>query len=78
MHKHSPSWYLLSLEATVDIGYDALVPAVVFTALALCMVLGRWYSRVCCMPRNVGWEDWCVSVAMVRFIFEFGMGLTQV
>jgi hypothetical protein len=72
MQHHSPTWYLLSSQATAHIGYDALVPAVVFTVLALCMVLARWYSRVCCMPRTVGTEDWCVSIAMVRFLLVGG------
>jgi hypothetical protein len=56
---------MLSSAATAHIGYDALVPAVLITGLAGLMVVARWYSRIVCRPRDVGLEDYLVSIAMV-------------
>lgn len=61
----SPSWYMLSSKATAHIRYDALIPAAVFTNLALVVVGLRWYSRAVAKTGRVGMEDWLVSVAMV-------------
>lgn len=66
MHIHSPSWFVLSASATAHISLNALVPATLFTVLALIMVCARWYSRIVCRPGHVGPEDWCASWAMVR------------
>jgi hypothetical protein len=65
MHHHSPSWFMLSSAATAHIGIDAIVPAVLFTGLALLMVAARWYSRIVCRPGYVGLEDYFVSITMV-------------
>jgi hypothetical protein len=65
MHKHSPSWFALSSAVTAHIRYDALVPAAIFTGLASCVVVLRWYSRAVCKPGNVNMEDYFISIAMV-------------
>ncbi|KAH4875207.1 hypothetical protein HBH58_114530 [Parastagonospora nodorum] len=54
MHHHSPSWYILSSETTAHIRLDALAPAIVFTIIAFCMVLFRWFSRL----------DYLISIAV--------------
>ncbi|KAH5079982.1 hypothetical protein HBH95_083380 [Parastagonospora nodorum] len=64
MHHHSPSWYILSSEATAHIRLDALAPAIVFTIIAFCMVLFRWFSRLVCRPRYFGLEDYLISIAV--------------
>ncbi|KAF2024122.1 hypothetical protein EK21DRAFT_118088 [Setomelanomma holmii] len=67
MHKHSPSWFMLSSEATTHIGLDALVPAVNFTFFALCIVCLRWYSRS--MSRtDFRTEDYLITLALVLSI----------
>jgi hypothetical protein len=63
---------MLSSAATAHIRYDALVPAVLFTGLAVCMVLLRWYSRVVCRPGHVGVEDILISIAMVNLLWVTG------
>jgi hypothetical protein len=65
MLNHSPSWFMLSSKITTDISYDALIPAVVFTVLALCVVALRWYSRLVLKPRSISLEDYFVTAAMV-------------
>lgn len=65
MQHHSPSWYILSSQATAHIRLDALVSAIVFTALAFCMVLLRWFSRLVCRPGHVALEDYLISIAVV-------------
>ncbi|KAH5474865.1 hypothetical protein HBI41_084320 [Parastagonospora nodorum] len=67
MHHHSPSWYILSSEATAHIRLDALAPAIVFTIIAFCMVLFRWFSRLVCRPRYFGLEDYLISIAVLVF-----------
>ena len=65
MHHHSPSWYILSSKATAHIRLDALVPSLVLTILAFCMVLLRWFSRLVCRPGHIGLEDYLISIAVV-------------
>ncbi|KAF2826620.1 hypothetical protein CC86DRAFT_292356 [Ophiobolus disseminans] len=65
MHTHSPSWFMLSSQATAHIHYDALLPAVLCTALALVIVGLRWYSRMMSRKGSVGTEDWMVTLAML-------------
>jgi hypothetical protein len=67
MLNHSPSWLVLSPQATAHIHLDALFPAALFTVLAIVMVGLRWYSRLVCRPGYVGCEDWFVTVAVVCF-----------
>lgn len=67
MHKHSPSWYVLSSKATADIGLDALVPTVILTILALLIVVLRWYSRIVMSRKGrLEVEDYLVALATVR------------
>lgn len=63
MHEH-PSWAVVSQKAAADIGYEALIPAVVLTALALVTVALRWYSRVK-LSGTYGVEDVVVTLAVV-------------
>jgi hypothetical protein len=56
---------MLSSAATAHLQADTLVPAVLVTGLAVCMVLLRWYSRIVCRPGHVGLEDYFVSIAVV-------------
>ncbi|KAH5496035.1 hypothetical protein HBI52_195650 [Parastagonospora nodorum] len=72
MHHHSPSWYILSSEATAHIRLDALAPAIVFTIIAFCMVLFRWFSRLVCRPRYFGLEDYLISIAVFSPTHEPG------
>jgi hypothetical protein len=65
IHHHSPSWFVLSAAATAHLRIDTLVPAVLVTGLAVCMVFLRWYSRIVCRPGHVGLKDYLVSIAMV-------------
>ncbi|KAH5368486.1 hypothetical protein HBI49_089830 [Parastagonospora nodorum] len=73
MHHHSPSWYILSSEATAHIRLDALAPAIVFTIIAFCMVLFRWFSRLVCRPRYFGLEDYLISIAVLLSICITGI-----
>jgi len=66
MHSHSPSWFVLSSEATANIHVESLVTAIVSTGLASCMVALRWYSRVCATSCGVKTEDYLVTAALVR------------
>ncbi|CAO2647067.1 Nn.00g079890.m01.CDS01 [Neocucurbitaria sp. VM-36] len=69
MHSHSPSWFVLSSKATADIRHPALIPAVVFTALAVFMVMLRWYSRVVySSPGSIGTEDYFLTAALLMSI----------
>ncbi|KAH4072535.1 hypothetical protein HBH50_060820 [Parastagonospora nodorum] len=63
MHHHSPSWYILSSETTAHIRLDALAPAIVFTIIAFCMVLFRWFSRL----------DYLISIAVLLSICITGI-----
>jgi hypothetical protein len=65
MHTHAPTWLVLSSLAMEDIRQSALIPAVIFTTLALGVVLLRWYSRMCLSPGVCRAEDYCVSGALV-------------
>jgi hypothetical protein len=65
MHDHSPSWFVLRSKATADIGYEALVPPVIFTALAALMVALRWCSRICARSAKIELEDYFVTAALV-------------
>jgi hypothetical protein len=67
MHKHAPTWLVLSSLAMEDIRQSALIPAVIFTTFALGTVLLRWYSRMCLSPGVCRAEDYCVSGALVGF-----------
>ncbi|KAF1829235.1 hypothetical protein BDW02DRAFT_177731 [Decorospora gaudefroyi] len=73
MHGNSPSWFILRSKATANIRYEALVPAVIFTALAFLMVGLRWCSRICSRSASVGLEDYLITVALV-----FSIGITAV
>jgi Na+-transporting methylmalonyl-CoA/oxaloacetate decarboxylase gamma subunit len=42
-----------------------LVPTVVFTVLALLMVVLRWCSRISCRSAAAKFEDYLVTTAMV-------------
>lgn len=72
-HAQSPSWFVIRSKATADIGYNALVPTVIFTALALVMVILRLCSRTCSNPSRVGLEDYFITVAVL-----LSMGFTAV
>ncbi|KAF2705774.1 hypothetical protein K504DRAFT_448229 [Pleomassaria siparia CBS 279.74] len=63
MHTHSPSWLVVSTKAAADIGYPALVPAVLFTILAFFVVTLRWYTRVF-LIRRVEKEDVLLTIAL--------------
>lgn len=62
---HSPSWFVLSHEATANLQQSALIPAVLFTTLALPIVVLRWYSRTRLAPRTWHVEDVVVTAALV-------------
>lgn len=51
-------------EAPLHIGWQALLPAVVFTILASVAVMFRWYSRLC-LTQTVKLEDWLILFAIV-------------
>ena len=71
--RENPSWIVVSQNAAADIGMQALVPAVVLTAMAVAMVGLRWWSRVK-MSGLWGVEDGVVTgavVCIVVFIFEY-------
>lgn len=65
MESRSPSWFVLSSKATADIRYEALIPAVTFSALAILVVVLRWYSRVYSTAGSIGTEDYLVTLALV-------------
>jgi preprotein translocase subunit SecF len=66
MLHHSPSWFVLSSKVTSDIRYGALLPAAIFTVLAVCTVALRWYTRLLIAAGNAAIEDYFVTAAMVR------------
>ncbi|UPX19974.1 uncharacterized protein EKO05_0010222 [Ascochyta rabiei] len=68
MDTHSPSWFILSQKATANLQQSALIPALLFTSLALLVVLLRWYSRICLAPGKWGVEDYFISVALLLSI----------
>ena len=63
MHEN-PNWIIVSQEAAANIGYQALIPAVILTALALVTVALRWYSRAK-VSGTYGIEDVAVTLALV-------------
>ncbi|KAJ4346439.1 uncharacterized protein N0V89_010368 [Didymosphaeria variabile] len=71
MHEN-PSWIIVSKKATADIGYEALIPAVVLTALALLTIILRWYSRAK-LSGVYGVEDVIVTLALI-----FSMAFTGI
>lgn len=71
MNTHAPSWLVLSSVATADIRESALIPAVLFTTLALVVVLLRWYSRMCLSPGICCIEDYFVGGALVSMRPKF-------
>jgi hypothetical protein len=71
MYNHNPGWFFVSSKATADIGYQALVPAIIFTALALVAVLLRLYTRTY-LVRRVGLEDVFLVIAVVRLSSNTG------
>lgn len=62
--RKNPSWIIVSQKAAADISFQALIPAVVLTALAFLTVGLRWWSRV---RFSGGWgvEDVLVTFALV-------------
>jgi len=65
MQDQSPAWYAMRYKALADIRYTALIPTVMFTALALLMVALRWCCRICSRSAKVGPEDYLVTAAVV-------------
>ena len=65
MQDQSTAWYAIRYKALADIRYAALIPAVMFTALALLMVVLRWCCRIYCRSARVGTEDYLVTAALV-------------
>ncbi|KAF2629216.1 hypothetical protein BU25DRAFT_389218 [Macroventuria anomochaeta] len=74
MQIHSPSWFVLSQKATANLQQSALIPALVFTTLALLIVILRWYSRICLAPGTWHIEDFVVTAALI--LTEFGLDMT--
>ncbi|KAF1962584.1 hypothetical protein CC80DRAFT_531417 [Byssothecium circinans] len=66
MKKQFPSWTIASVLVTASVGYKVLVPAIVFTVMAILAVVLRMYSRAC-ISRNVQVEDYFVVVATLLF-----------
>ncbi|KAF2191783.1 hypothetical protein K469DRAFT_731964 [Zopfia rhizophila CBS 207.26] len=66
MPTQSPTWVVVSVEAPMDIGYQALAPVVAFTTLAIVLVLMRWYTRAF-FTRKVGLEDFCITATLLIF-----------
>ena len=65
-HKmHPPTWFVLSAEATAQIGSGDLVPIVICTAFAILMVILRLYSRIYSAPGGMKTEDYFVMAALV-------------
>ena len=64
MHIHSPSWFVLSQQATANLQQSALIPSLVFTTLALIVVVLRWYSRIRLAPDTWHIEDFIISAAL--------------
>lgn len=75
-HAQSPSWFVIRSKATADIGYDALVPTVIFTALALVMVILRLCSRTCSNPSRIGLEDYFITAALVSVSVDITKKIT--
>jgi hypothetical protein len=55
-----------------DVGWCALIPSIIFTALATAVVALRWYTR-CRIVHHVGLDDYfillpLVSCACVEFV----------
>jgi hypothetical protein len=78
MNTHAPSWLVLSSVATADIRESTLIPAVLFTTLALVVVLLRWYSRVCLSPGICCIEEYFVSGALVSIRLCFLESLAKI
>ncbi|KAF2646868.1 hypothetical protein P280DRAFT_387957 [Massarina eburnea CBS 473.64] len=64
MLNHAPSWIDLSQLVTADVGYKALVPAIVVTGLASFTVALRLYSRSR-LSRNLQIEDYFIGLALI-------------
>lgn len=73
MHTESPSWFVLSQNATANLGLTALLPALVLTIFALLVVLLRWYSKIRLMPGTWHFED-----VLFTFTLLLSMGMTAV
>ncbi|KAF2125496.1 hypothetical protein P153DRAFT_300299 [Dothidotthia symphoricarpi CBS 119687] len=67
MHSEDREWFVLSSQATANIRHAALIPAAIFSFLALCVVVLRWCSRIFLRPGYVKTEDYLVTVAMVKY-----------
>ncbi|KAH6638805.1 hypothetical protein C7974DRAFT_304363 [Boeremia exigua] len=65
MPTNSPSWFVLSQKATANLQQSALIPSVVFTVLALSIVLLRWYSRIRLAPGTWRREDFLITAALL-------------
>ena len=65
MQDQYPAWYAMRYKALADIRYAALIPAVMFTTLALLMVALRWCCRIFSRSAKVGPEDYLVTAAVV-------------
>lgn len=66
MSTNSPSWFVLSQQATTGLQRSAFVPALLFTALAFIVVVLRWYSKLRLMPGTWRLEDFVISAAAVN------------
>ncbi|KAF9691194.1 hypothetical protein EKO04_010901 [Ascochyta lentis] len=82
MGAYSPSWFVLSQKATANLQQSALIPALVFTSLALFVVSLRWYSRIRLAPGTWRVEDYVISAALLLSVSmtavvgaEFGLDM---
>lgn len=66
MLTESPSWFVLSQNATANLGLTALLPALILTTFALLVVLLRWYSKIHLRPGTWHFEDILFTFALVR------------
>ncbi|KAF1363417.1 hypothetical protein EJ07DRAFT_152231 [Lizonia empirigonia] len=83
MHVHSPTWFVLSQQATANLQQSALIPSLVFTSLAVLIVMLRWYSRIRLTPGTWHVEDFVITIALLLSIgmtavvgAEFGLDMT--
>lgn len=65
MPTKSPSWFVLSQNATANLGLSALLPALVLTILALLVMILRWYSKIRLRPGTWHFEDVLFTLALV-------------
>jgi len=73
MHSESPSWFVLSQNATANLGLTALLPALILTIFALLVMLLRWYSKIRLMPGTWHFEDVLFTLALL-----LSVGMTAV